>query len=108
MLDRILNPAPTIYKWDRFFTGFFPGLFCPLLAFVFFYLLQMKEMSLTAFVHHSMIPDILSKILSFGCIINLGVFFLFINSSYYNAARGVIGATICWGLPVIYIKLFMS
>ena len=107
MLDRILNPAPTIYKWDNFFTGIVPGLVCPLLAFVFFYLLQMKDMSLQAFVHHSMVPDTFSKILSFGCIINLGVFFIFITRNYYNAARGVIGATILWGIPIIYIKICM-
>lgn len=104
MIDRILNPTPTFYKYDRFVTGFIPGLLCPLLAFVFFYTFQMKSMTFAEYLHHMMTPSIIAKILSFGCIINLLVFFLFISRDYYNAARGVIMATIFWALPILYYK----
>lgn len=107
MLDRILNPTPTIHKWDRFFTGFIPGLICPLLAFVFFYLLQMKKMGLEYYIHTVMYPEMLSKVLSFGCIINLGIFFIFISKDYYNAARGVIMATILYAIPILILKFLV-
>ena len=32
MFERFFNPAPTFYKWDRFWVGFWPALFLPLLS----------------------------------------------------------------------------
>jgi hypothetical protein len=107
MLDRILNPTPTFYKWDKFGVGFVPALMLPMLAFVFFYLLQIQQMSFELYLQTVKTPHMLSKILSFGCIINLGVFFLFISRDYYNAARGVIGATVLYGIPVIIAKFIL-
>lgn len=107
MLDRILNPTRTIYKWDVFWTGFVPGLICPLLAFVFFYILQMGKMDLQYYIATVKSYEMLSKILSFGCIINLGVFFAFISKDYYNAARGVILATILYAIPVLIFKFIL-
>lgn len=107
MLERILNPTPTFYKWDKFWVGFFPAILLPLLSFVFFYLLQMNDMPLAVYLQTVKTPDMLSKILSFGCIINLGIFFLFISRDYYNAARGVIGATILYGIPIVIAKFIL-
>lgn len=104
MLDRILNPTPTFYKYDKFHVGFLPALVCPLLAFVFFYLFQINEMSFAEYLKRMMTAQIIAKILSFGCILNLGLFFIFISKDYYNAARGVIMATIIWALPILYFK----
>jgi hypothetical protein len=107
MLDRILNPTPTFYKWDKFGVGFFPALLLPLLAFVFFYLLQIQQMSFEVYLQTVKTPSMLSKILSFGCIINLAVFFIFISRDYYNAARGVIAATVLYGIPVVIAKFIV-
>lgn len=107
MLDRILNPTPTVYKWDTFWLGFVPGLLCPLLAFIFFYLLQMRMMSLQEYIAFSKYPAMAAKILSFGCIINLGLFFAFITKDYYNAARGVILATILYAIPIVIFKFIL-
>ena len=107
MLDRLFNPTPTFYKWDRFFTGLIPGLLLPLLAFVFFYTFQMKVMTVTHYLHAVRSPELLSKILSFGCIINLAVFFGFISRDYYNAARGVIAATILYAIPTVVTKFLL-
>lgn len=107
MLDKVFNSSPTIYKWDKFYVGFLPGLVCPLLAFPFFYTFQMSVMSFETYLQAVQSPELLSKILSFGCIVNLGIFFLFINRSDYNSSRGVIGATILWALPIIYGKFLM-
>ena len=107
MLDRILNPNRTIHKWDTFWAGFVPGLFCPLLAFLFFYLVQMNKMSFEYYIATVRSFDMLAKVLSFGCIINLGVFFLYINKEYFNAGRGVILATILYAIPVVLFKFIL-
>jgi hypothetical protein len=106
MLDRILNPTPTFYKWDRFWVGLLPSLIAPLFSLFFFYLLQMKQMSWQQYVAYVQMPDILSKVLSFGCVLNLGIFFLLINRDYFNAGRGAVAATILYIIPVIYLKFF--
>ncbi len=107
MLDKFFNRTPTFYKWDKFLLGLLPGLLFPLLAFGFFYLLQMKTMSVEHYLRSIRDPFLLSKILSFGCIINLAVFFLFISRDYYNAARGVIAATILYAIPTIIAKFIL-
>ncbi|MCS6933774.1 MAG: hypothetical protein NZM35_01310 [Chitinophagales bacterium] len=107
MLERILNATPTIYKWDRFFVGLLPALFLPVLSFGFFYLFLMSNMRFDTYLQTALQSSILAKIASFGCILNLAVFFVFISRDYYNAARGVIAATILWGIPIVYAKFFM-
>jgi hypothetical protein len=107
MLDRILNPTPTFYKWDKFWVGFVPALLLPPLAFIFFYLLQMQDMTFQVYLLTVKQPDMFSKILSFGCILNLGLFFVFITRDYFNAARGVIGGTILFAIPVVIAKFLL-
>lgn len=107
MVERLFNQTPTIYKWDKFFIGLIPALVLPLLSFAFFYLFQMQVMTFEAYLKTMLYPTIVAKILSFGCIINLGLFFIFISRDYYNSARGVIAATILWGIPILYAKFFM-
>ncbi len=104
MIDKVLNPTPTLYKYDRFITGLIPALFCPLLAFGFFYLFEMNHLTFPEYMKRMLIPSIIAKILSFGCIVNLILFFLFISRDHMNAARGVIAATMIWAIPIIYFK----
>lgn len=106
MIDKLFNINPTIHKWDRFWVGFIPGLVLPLLGIVFFYFLQFSGGSFIEYLRMVKTPTVLSPILSFGAIINLFPFFLFIWQHWYNAGRGVIGATILYVIPVIIAKLF--
>lgn len=104
MLDRIFNPSPTIHKWDRFFIGFIPGLFAPLLGVVFFYFFNFSDYPFTQYLRMAGNPTVLSPMLSFGAVINLFIFFPLMWSDYYNAARGVIGATILYAIPIAIFK----
>ncbi|MES2620522.1 MAG: hypothetical protein V4615_06690 [Bacteroidota bacterium] len=107
MLDRILNPAPTIYKWDRFWVGFVPGLLGPVVCILFFYFLKYTNNSFTEYLFMVRSPVVLSPILSLGVIVNLFIFFPFIWSNHYNAARGVIGATFIYAIPIVVTKFMV-
>ena len=45
--------------------------------------------------------SLLMKYMSVGCMLNLGVFYLFINKDYFNIARGIIFSTMLIAVPVI-------
>ena len=87
MLDKLFNINPTIHKWDRFWVGLIPGLVLPLLGILFFYFSGFRDRTFTDYLHMVKNPTVLSPILSFGVIINLFPFFLFIRQEWYNAAR---------------------
>jgi len=107
MLDKLFNPSPTIHKWDRFWVGFIPGMICPLLVFLFFYLIKYSNLSFPEYLNLVKNPTVLSPMLSLGAIINLFLFFPLMSFNYFNAGRGVIGATILYGIPIIITKFIL-
>lgn len=106
MLDKKFNPYPTIYKWNKMSIGFLAGLIGPVVGIFAFYLMKFNET--TPEIYWQMLHNntFLSPLLSFGCIMNLFIFFLFLRKDYFNAARGVIFATFIWAIPIIYTKFF--
>lgn len=108
MLDRLFNPTPTFYKWDRFWVGFVPGLIGPLVGILLFYFMKFSGQTFGYYMHLVKSPTVLSPLLSFGVIINLFIFFPFIWNNYYNAARGVIGATILYFIPIVITKFILQ
>jgi ABC-type spermidine/putrescine transport system permease subunit II len=106
MLNKSFNPYPTIYKWNKMSIGFAAGLVGPIVGIFAFYLMKINEV--TPEVYWQMLHNkiFLSPMLSFGCIMNLVIFFLFLRKDFYNSARGVIFATFIWAIPIIYTKFF--
>jgi hypothetical protein len=102
----MFNPTPTIYKYDRFIYGFIPGMIAPLIVLCLIYLLAFNYMSVKVFLTYLSKPVMLSPSLSLGVVLNLFIFFPLIQKNYYNAGRGVIGATILYGIPIIISKFF--
>lgn len=107
MLDRMFNPTPTIYKYDRFIWGFIPGMIAPIIVLCLLYPIWFHYMSFENYLKYLSKPVILSPALSLGVVLNLFIFFPLIQRNYYNAGRGVIGATIIYGIPIIITKFFM-
>jgi hypothetical protein len=113
MLDKIFSQHPTIYKYDRTWIGVLLGLTVPALGVVLVYLLSVANhyaigddiITIPMLVHNITTLLIFTKFLSVGCILNLGVFFLFINRDYFNIARGIIFATILVSLPIIVVTV---
>ncbi len=103
-----LNSEPTtIYKYDKLITGLVPGILVPILAIFLFYIAKFNDLTPEAYFNYIKSPGILAPILSLGIVFNLLVFYLLINRDYYRAARGVILATILYGIPIIIAKFFL-
>ncbi|MBS1622448.1 MAG: hypothetical protein JSS76_03070 [Bacteroidetes bacterium] len=111
MFDKVLAPHPTIYKWDRTWIGLLLGLVVPFSGILVVYLISVGShffgegkpdiVTLSQMIHSMRDIALLIRYMSVGCVLNLGVFYLFLNKDYFNVARGVIFATILISLPVI-------
>lgn len=109
MLDRILNPNPTFYKWDRFSTGFFPAVILPILCFFLFYLItlanskfgQHANYSFELFWYTVKSGTAFMRTASLCCIPNAALFFFFINRNYFNASRAVVFVTMLLVIAIV-------
>ena len=113
MLNKILPHHPTIYKYDRTWIGVVLGLLVPTSGILVVYLISVGNhfangesiVPISTLISNIKSIALLSKFLSVGCILNLGVFFLFLNRNYINISRGVILATMLVAIPVIYLSI---
>ncbi|MBX2904341.1 MAG: hypothetical protein KF872_12405 [Chitinophagales bacterium] len=104
MLKKILSEPVTIYRYDKFITGFIPGIVAPWLGVVLFYVAKFSYMPFTNYMKFVFMPPIFSPMLSLGVVMNLFVFFLFISRNYYVAARAVMLASILYAIPILVVK----
>ena len=113
MIDKIFAQHPTIHKYDRIWIGVVLGLIVPNFGIVMIYLLSVANhfmvgkaiIPITVIIHNIDSVELLTKFLSVGCMLNLGVFFLFINRDYFNIARGIIFATMLVSFPIIFTTI---
>lgn len=109
MAKNFFSQYPTFYKYDRFWIGLLIGLLVPLLGIfiVFGYgwgrhvLFQADMVPLSTLLQSARSLPRLSSFMSVGCILNLGVFYYFLNKDYFNVGKGVIMATIIISIPVV-------
>ena len=118
MLNKMFSQNPTIYKYDRLWIGLIVGLIVPATGVLLVYLLSVVNhylhlpflasseiLSVPTLIKNISSVLVLTKFLSVGCILNLGVFFLFINRDYFNIARGIIFATMLIAMPIIVLTV---
>jgi len=109
MLDRIFNPSPTIYKWDKFWVGFLPGLVLPFLMFVVLYGIIALS---SQYLHHEPYPFgiflqsmhsslLFLRVTTLCCIPNAVIFFFLIQRNYNNASRGVVLVTMLFVIAIV-------
>ncbi|MCY7409774.1 MAG: hypothetical protein LH473_05835 [Chitinophagales bacterium] len=92
---------------DNIYMGAFLGLVFPVVGFLLYYLLMFFDtMSLSTYWDFLFREGNISAALSLSIIANLAIFFYFINSSMYEASKGIVGATIFYGLFIIIFKFF--
>jgi hypothetical protein len=113
LLDKILPTHPTIYKYDRTWIGVLLGLTVPFSGILIIYILSVMNhylrpdkpdiISLQSIIHSVRDLSLLMKYMSVGCMLNLGIFFFFVNRDYFNVSRGIIFATILISIPVMII-----
>lgn len=90
---------------DNFLTGFIPGLLLPLLVGAAYYFYQFGLDSSSDYFKIFSQREILSPLLAIGCFFNLVIFFLFIRIYLERSARGVVTATILYGLAIVLMKV---
>jgi hypothetical protein len=109
MLDKIFNPAPTIYKWDKFWVGFLPALVLPVVSVLALYVIMALS---SKFIHHEEFPFdtflhamqstlYFLRISTVCCMPNAALFFFFIRLNYNNASRAVVVTTMLYVLLIV-------
>jgi len=94
-------------RFDHIAFGLFPGLLLPLIGFwIYFKFTFGQGMGLGAFLDYQ--ADNAVKMLAVGCVLNLGAFFLFLQTDRYRSARGVVMATLAYAMFIVYMKFIAS
>ncbi len=109
MLDRVLNPTPTIYKWDRFWVGFVPALLLPVISLLVLYLIisttsqyqHHETFAFDTYLHAMQSNLYFLRIASLCCMPNAALFFFFISRNYNNASRAVVMTTMLYVLLIV-------
>ncbi|MFN5182550.1 MAG: hypothetical protein ACK5D5_05955 [Bacteroidota bacterium] len=92
-----------------FLIGFFIGTIIPIFSLFVYWLFTWKNVSFIPdfflFMHkHKKV----SAHLALACIVNLPVFYIFLNKEKYKLAQGIIFSTIIYALYIFYYKLFIA
>ncbi|TND08067.1 MAG: hypothetical protein FD123_2621 [Bacteroidetes bacterium] len=95
-------------RFDHIALGFVLGLIMPFIGMYGYYFFTYRtQIDFLYFIDFaSTTTRAIVPLLSLGCILNLGLFFLFMWRDRYKSARGVIIATFLYAGWVAYMKLF--
>ena len=91
-------------KKDSMILGLVCGLLAPFLAIIIYWIMQFHEMKLSEFLSHIIVYKLISPALSLSLLINLGIFFLFLNKELYHSSRGVLLATFIYAGIILLAK----
>lgn len=93
-----------LLKRDTVWRGFITGLILPLIGFYFFNLTFFHYWDVSQFANYVLELNLLAPVLSLSIIFNGVAFFLFLRAGADLSARGVLLATMIYGIAVIYFK----
>ena len=99
-----LNKMINKNKFDHQFIGLILGLLAPTLGIIIFFYSKFSESNLSEFLTISIQEKMLSPLLSLCAVINLAVFYLFIQFDKLQTAKGIILATFIYGLAIVLLK----
>ena len=85
--------------------GVISGLLLPFLGIICYWLIQFHEMNVSVFLKHIIVYRLISPALSLSLILNLGIFFLFLNKEYLLSSRGVLLATFIYAGIILLAKV---
>jgi len=92
---------------DSLLFGLILGLLIPVLGVLAFYYSKFAAVDLMQFIQVATKHKVLSPMLSLCAILNLGTFYLFLNKNLYLTARGIILATILYGVTIVVLKFVL-
>jgi hypothetical protein len=99
-----LNKMINKNKFDHLIIGLVLGLLAPTLGILIFFYSKFSESNLSEFLTVSIQEKMLSPLLSLCAVINLAVFYLFIQFDKLQTAKGIILATFIYGLAIVLLK----
>lgn len=99
-------PPKKRHYFDSPVIGFLLGFLVPLIIFLTVYLFKENDISFSNYMKNLWRLHALMKLASLCVFANLLVFMGFIRIKYDKAARGVLGATIIYGLAIIISRAF--
>ncbi len=91
---------------DSIWIGFVIGVISPLMALLLFYKIKFGDMTPSEFKHLLDTGGIFSHVISLCVIVNLAIFYLFLNKEKYKATRGILLSTLIYAGYIAYLKLF--
>src|SRR5687768_14892687 len=94
-----------MFKKDTIWLGLIPALLLPLFIGFGYYMYLFGWKSFDELRAVTMNKSLISPILSLGCVLNLGLFFLFMRLDRIMASRGVILATFIYAGIILYLKV---
>jgi hypothetical protein len=98
--------SPVRGRNNMYFGGFL-GLVFPMIGFLLFYVFAFSDkISLGEYWNNLFNKSVMSAALSLAIVANLPIFFLSIWGSRYETAKGIVGATIFYGVFIILFKFF--
>ncbi|MGB0916836.1 MAG: hypothetical protein ACPGU4_04540 [Flavobacteriales bacterium] len=92
---------------DSTILGLIIGLIAPIIVMLGFWKVQFGHTSLIGFYEVMVQSNNLPGLISIGLLGNLGAFFLFYRMKLDVSARGVIMATLSYGLVIVILKFFV-
>ncbi len=92
---------------DHLLIGLLIGLLAPSIGILIFYYANFEMKSFDDFLDISIRQKLLSPLLSLCCVINLALFYLFIQFDHFLSARGVILSTFIYGFVIVLLKFFL-
>ena len=91
-------------KIDKIIVGLIPGLIVPIIAVLIFYFVQNSTESFFEFLKSLSLSGVITHSVSIAVLPNLLIFFIFIWTNSYKAAKGVIMATIFYAILILILR----
>ena len=89
----------------KFIKGLFAGIVAPVVAFSVYVLFWLDE-DLFIFIDEKITQYNLPAIISLSLLINLLIFFMNIQTKRDDAAKGILLATMLYGVVIVFLKFF--
>lgn len=92
-------------KYDKFLTGFIPGIILPFLIALLIFLFTSKNQTLLDYYFEILRRGFMTHGITICVIPDVILFFVFNRADMLKSARGMLGATIFWVLVMLLNKI---
>ena len=95
-------------KFNKLSIGLVSGILIPIISILIFYFVNKYRFgSFERFVRHFVVYHLTSHLVSLSVIPNMAVFYLFIKKNFLYSAKGVVLATLIYGVVIVILRFFV-